>query len=174
MAVAVLRLPSLALFVTVLTAAWSPIQPVYIGTEVDLGYTRYAGMQVNSDVLAFLGMRYAAPPVGEMRWRAPVEPPSINSTQDATTVRHVIRRRNGDAVSNSLFLSFRPYVSALAQDILSLASLRIACSSTCGRRPIAQPTPSFPYGSSSRAEVRIQPCLLSHDTRSLPACPGNG
>ena len=91
MAVAVLLWPSLALFVTVLTAACPSIQPVYIGTEVDLGYARYAGMQVNSDVLAFLGMRYAAPPMGELRWRAPVEPPSINSTQDANTVRFAIR-----------------------------------------------------------------------------------
>lgn len=50
-------------------------QPTVIGTAtVDLNYTTYEGLQWSNGVNAFLGMRYAAPPVGHLRWRAPVEP----------------------------------------------------------------------------------------------------
>ncbi|KAK4230762.1 Alpha/Beta hydrolase protein [Podospora fimiseda] len=41
---------------------------------VDLGYTTYLGTRQHNGVNAFLGMRYAAPPLGDLRWRAPVEP----------------------------------------------------------------------------------------------------
>lgn len=54
--------------------------------RVDLGYARYRGtrllMSVETDgkgrkgvaVNQFLGLRYAAPPLGQRRWRSPVEP----------------------------------------------------------------------------------------------------
>ncbi|KAI1643453.1 alpha/beta-hydrolase [Daldinia loculata] len=44
--------------------------------RVNLGYAQYQGSLVGRDggVAEFLGMRYAAPPTGERRWRAPVEP----------------------------------------------------------------------------------------------------
>ncbi|KAK3396478.1 alpha/beta-hydrolase [Sordaria brevicollis] len=41
---------------------------------VNLTYTSYEGIRLSNGVNAFLGMRYAAPPLGDLRWRAPVEP----------------------------------------------------------------------------------------------------
>ncbi|KAL2134032.1 hypothetical protein VTI74DRAFT_1196 [Chaetomium olivicolor] len=49
--------------------------PTILGTTtVDLSYATYEGLRLSTGVNAFLGMRYATPPVGELRWRAPVEP----------------------------------------------------------------------------------------------------
>lgn len=50
---------------------------------VDLNYTRYEGLRVGHKVNAFLGMRYAAAPLGDLRWRAPVEPPLTEGIQKA-------------------------------------------------------------------------------------------
>lgn len=52
---------------------------------VDLGYARYQGTTV-SGVHQFLGMRYAEPPIGDLRWRAPRDPSPIPGTQRADTV----------------------------------------------------------------------------------------
>ncbi|KAJ7616042.1 aEsta [Roridomyces roridus] len=41
---------------------------------VDLGYATYAGTSLSAGVDQFLGMRFAAPPVGHLRWRAPADP----------------------------------------------------------------------------------------------------
>ncbi|KAK3311253.1 Alpha/Beta hydrolase protein [Chaetomium strumarium] len=49
--------------------------PRVVGTAtVDLTYTTYEGLRLSNGVNAFLGMRYAAAPLGDLRWRAPVEP----------------------------------------------------------------------------------------------------
>lgn len=44
------------------------------GPTVDLNYTTYVGTSRKSGINVFLGMRYAEPPLGELRWRAPIEP----------------------------------------------------------------------------------------------------
>ena len=54
--------------------------------QVDLGYTSYVGVKKGS-VNVFLGMRYAAPPTGDLRWRAPVEPKKDSQTHSADEVR---------------------------------------------------------------------------------------
>lgn len=54
--------------------------------RVDLGYTAYEGIRLQNGVDAFLGMRYAAPPVGDLRWRAPVEPPVTGTVEPAVEV----------------------------------------------------------------------------------------
>ena len=43
-----------------------------VGTTVDLGYAIYKGVvQPNEVVTQWLGMRFAAPPLGNLRFRAP-------------------------------------------------------------------------------------------------------
>ncbi|KAF9880038.1 triacylglycerol lipase [Colletotrichum karsti] len=50
---------------------------------VDLGYANYSGNVLPSGVNQFLGMRYAAPPIGNLRWRAPQDPEPKEGTTDA-------------------------------------------------------------------------------------------
>lgn len=52
----------------------------------DLGYAKYQGVTLEAGVNQYLGIRYAAPPLGDLRWRAPQDPESISGVQDASTV----------------------------------------------------------------------------------------
>ncbi|KAM5372988.1 hypothetical protein ACJZ2D_007199 [Fusarium nematophilum] len=54
-----------------------------IGTIVDLGYSQYEGKLLDNGISVFLGMRYASPPTGDRRWRAPVAPESTEGIQSA-------------------------------------------------------------------------------------------
>ncbi|KAK0273487.1 hypothetical protein LTR35_012237 [Friedmanniomyces endolithicus] len=49
-----------------------------ISTTVDLGYSKYEGYTAQN-VNQWLGIRFAAPPTGDLRWRAPQPPPLNNS-----------------------------------------------------------------------------------------------
>ncbi|ROW18363.1 hypothetical protein VPNG_00195 [Cytospora leucostoma] len=51
--------------------------------HVKLGYATYVGTTVNGSINRFLGMRYAAAPVGDLRWRAPAAPPTSTTRQQA-------------------------------------------------------------------------------------------
>lgn len=53
---------------------------------VDLGYSQYRGTVLESGVNQYLGIRYAAPPVGDLRFRKPVKPWKTSVIQDATAV----------------------------------------------------------------------------------------
>ncbi|KAJ3970091.1 alpha beta-hydrolase [Lentinula raphanica] len=55
---------------------------------IDLGYARYQGaFDSTNNLTSYLGMRYAAPPLGDLRWQAPQSPASTNDSgiQQATT-----------------------------------------------------------------------------------------
>lgn len=52
---------------------------------VDLGYSKYQGTALQQ-VNQYLGMRFAAPPLGDLRWRAPRDPPKTTDVQNATAV----------------------------------------------------------------------------------------
>lgn len=53
----------------------------------DLGYSSYEGSSLSNGVSQFLGMRYAAAPVGDLRFEAPQDPPFKKGTQKANRVR---------------------------------------------------------------------------------------
>ncbi|KAH6898352.1 Alpha/Beta hydrolase protein [Thelonectria olida] len=53
------------------------------GPVVDLGYSRYQGLALTNGVNEFRRMRYASPPLGDLRWRAPVAPQNETKIQDA-------------------------------------------------------------------------------------------
>ncbi|KAL9050969.1 MAG: hypothetical protein Q9162_006320 [Coniocarpon cinnabarinum] len=50
---------------------------------VDLEYTSYQGVANPNAITQWLGMRYAAPPLGDLRFAAPEAPPSSDKVQDA-------------------------------------------------------------------------------------------
>lgn len=54
---------------------------------VDLGYTKYRGAALSIGITQWLGMRYASPPLGELRFRAPQNPVTEEDVLDAFTVR---------------------------------------------------------------------------------------
>ncbi|TFK33468.1 hypothetical protein BDQ12DRAFT_615190 [Crucibulum laeve] len=44
----------------------------YRDNTVDLGYARYRGNRTFPSTVAYLGIPYAEPPLGELRFRAPI------------------------------------------------------------------------------------------------------
>lgn len=57
-----------------------------ISSTVDLGYAKYKGTTLSAGVNQYLGMRFARPPLGYLRWRAPVEPEWTAGVQSAEEV----------------------------------------------------------------------------------------
>lgn len=53
---------------------------------VDVGYSVYKGQALPNGVSQWLGIRYAAPPLGELRFAPPQDPPHTKGIQDATQV----------------------------------------------------------------------------------------
>ncbi|KAM0509494.1 hypothetical protein ACHAPB_001247 [Verticillium nonalfalfae] len=54
-------------------------------TTVDLGYAQYVGNTLPGGTRQYLGIRYAVPPTGDRRWRAPEEPLPNQEHQQAKT-----------------------------------------------------------------------------------------
>lgn len=57
-----------------------------IPLTVDLGYSKYQGSNVENGVTQWLGIRYAAAPVGDLRFRAPRDPTANTTLQIANKV----------------------------------------------------------------------------------------
>lgn len=55
-----------------------------IPLTVDLGYSKYEGTTVEGCINQYLGMRFAAPPLGDLRFRAPADPVYNGTLQPAT------------------------------------------------------------------------------------------
>jgi acetylcholinesterase len=73
---------------TIIATCIAPL-PLSIFTSppvVDLGYAKYRGIVLDSGVSQYLGIRYAAAPIGNLRFRAPVSPPVVAGLQSATSV----------------------------------------------------------------------------------------
>lgn len=68
----------------------SPVPQSYVASSnsavVDLGYATYEGTALDAGMNEFLGMRYAAAPLGDLRWRAPQNPVQEDQPQTATAV----------------------------------------------------------------------------------------
>ncbi|USW58452.1 Putative carboxylesterase, type B, carboxylesterase type B, carboxylesterase type B, active [Septoria linicola] len=54
-----------------------------VSPTVGLDYATYEGTQLNNGITQWLGLRYAAPPVGDLRFAAPQDPLKENSTVSA-------------------------------------------------------------------------------------------
>ncbi|KAL2824527.1 Alpha/Beta hydrolase protein [Aspergillus cavernicola] len=50
---------------------------------IDLGYAQYRGQALPNGIAQWLGIRYAAPPLGPLRFSAPQDPTEIDGVQDA-------------------------------------------------------------------------------------------
>lgn len=79
-----MKIPSLALQ---WATALSLLGAVAADPRVKLGYATYEGTSLNNGVDQFLGMRYAAPPLGENRFRRAKEPKRETHVIQAKEVR---------------------------------------------------------------------------------------
>ncbi|OQD75838.1 hypothetical protein PENDEC_c006G02719 [Penicillium decumbens] len=60
-------------------------KPLPKAATIDLGYSRYRGVSLHNDVDQYLGMRFAKPPVHELRFRAPEDPEHTTKLLDASS-----------------------------------------------------------------------------------------
>jgi len=63
-----------------LAAIYHPLGVTAVDSCVHLGYSSYNGVPLANGVTQWLGIRYAAPPLGELRFAAPQDPPSTGDT----------------------------------------------------------------------------------------------
>jgi len=106
------KLPGhLAALTALIAAAAGNCYNISHNPVVDLGYAKYRGITNGRGVNEFLGIRFAAPPVGELRWRAPADPELSQGTiQDATQYKAVCPGENqavtpGKLEEDCLFLN---------------------------------------------------------------------
>jgi len=57
-----------------------------LSSVVDLGYSRYQGIDLQNGVNQWLGIRYAAAPIGDLRFTAPQDPTPNSTVQKAAEV----------------------------------------------------------------------------------------
>ena len=87
-----------------------------ISTLVDLGYTKYQGVGLAAGVNQYLGLRFAAPPLGNLRFRAPADPLRNETTQNAFQV-----------------CNFLPLIWGIAADMaITARAVVLFCGCHCG------------------------------------------
>ncbi|KAI1000505.1 hypothetical protein K3495_g7690 [Podosphaera aphanis] len=82
----------LVLIYTAILSVFAPNQnsiDITVPKTIDLGYARYQGVEIEAGVKYWLGVRFAAPPLGNLRWRAPVDPEVNDTLQDASNFQAV-------------------------------------------------------------------------------------
>lgn len=124
--------------------------------RIELGYATYFGKSLHNGVDQFIGMRYAAAPIGDLRWRSPA-PPEEQGIQLAQEVSHYSRKSAGK--QKQLWkLSMRLTSSAtFASEPAKTRPLELAKTafmSTFGSPATLRPNPSCRSGSLFKEEVR--------------------
>ncbi|KAL4969240.1 putative triacylglycerol lipase [Aspergillus stella-maris] len=71
------------IWLPVLLAGLSPLATAR-EVVVDLGYAQYRGQTLSNGIAQWLGIRYAAPPLGSLRFSAPQNPEVVGEVQDAS------------------------------------------------------------------------------------------
>lgn len=118
---------ALALGLTLGRKHKTPFRSTLPPVEVDLGYTQYQGAMLPSGINQWLGMRYAAPPLGELRFKAPQDPPKARK-QSAIEVCSVADPFSGCPLT---FYSTAPSATLLRQPVLTPRIQRTAFSLMC-------------------------------------------
>lgn len=79
-----------------LTTAALAASAVAVNPLVDIGYSQYNGVNTGA-VTQWLGIRFAAPPVGELRFKKPVDPLKTSEVQQADKVYRLTQERRIDS-----------------------------------------------------------------------------
>lgn len=126
---------------------------------INLGYATYEGKRLVAGVDEYLGMRYAQPPLGKLRFRAPQDPSTVSGIQPANKVSCTLLERCSvlvdgvDSFNQSVLVSTRPRMHQEARIVYTLM---------CLLHPTLQQTPTCQSGSISR-EV----AMLSTETMTI-------
>ncbi|KAJ7503355.1 alpha beta-hydrolase [Mycena galericulata] len=76
-----------------------PLASAQTGPIIDLGYAQYQGLvDTATNITTFFGIRYAAAPLGDLRFRAPQPPATVEGVQLATSESNYCPQ-SGDGVS---------------------------------------------------------------------------
>lgn len=94
-----------------------------VSSLVKLDYSTYQGTTLSNGVSQWLGMRYAAPPIGDLRFSAPQDPIHYDTTQSATVHGKTCLATNAGPPSNTtdedcLFLEVYAPTNATAESNL--------------------------------------------------------
>ena len=81
LALAVASMLAIFYLVSLFAALGSAVGPI-----IDLGYSKYEGTALGNGVSQWLGIRFAAPPLGSLRFRAPADPIHNETLQKAVEV----------------------------------------------------------------------------------------
>jgi hypothetical protein len=175
-------LPSSASAVLLALLAGAPSPARAVDPTVSLDYSTYIGTpQSGTGVTEWLGIRYAAPPLGDLRFARPQDPATVSTPQPANQVSlslgpelappdggektcqcqlHVVHslappQPNGARMNNHLTgvikSSMASSVSALESPPTRPTPRRTACTSTSTRPAMPPRRPGCPSSSLSRA-----------------------
>lgn len=72
------------------SSSTAPLSTANISLDVDLGYSHYQGSNGAPGVSQWLGIRYAAAPVGDLRFKAPQDPVFDGKKYIANTVSSLL------------------------------------------------------------------------------------
>lgn len=143
------------------TAASSP--------TVTLDYATYEGIRQEDGVDVYLGMRYAAPPTGDLRFKAPQDPVVEMGTTEAKAVSiPFLQKTHKYILHKRLTRAFSMGLSVLELiKLFRLVGMRIVYTSTSSHRPMPRTSPNCLFGSISRAAVTpLIPMLIITAPRS--------
>ncbi|KAJ7651188.1 Alpha/Beta hydrolase protein [Roridomyces roridus] len=97
-----------------------PLAGVQAAPTVNLGFAQYQGaVDAATNITSFLGIRYAAPPLGDLRFRAPA-PPLITPGVQLATVQPNECMQSGDGISPTNPLKARAASVVPSEDCLFL------------------------------------------------------
>ncbi|KIK58089.1 hypothetical protein GYMLUDRAFT_246446 [Collybiopsis luxurians FD-317 M1] len=68
---------------TVVLQSWTPAPSLRGDTIVAIGYAQYLGNQLFENMVAYLGIPYAEPPLGDRHFRAPLPLNTMRIEQEA-------------------------------------------------------------------------------------------
>jgi hypothetical protein len=126
-----------------------------VSPTVDLGYSKYKGNILNNGVSEWLGVRYAAAPVKDLRFKLPEDPVRMRAVQDATKVGHatppsvqrpLLTLCSGDQYASEQILIPRSLAIVSPKTVSSLIS---------GHRQKPQRRTSFQYISISKVAASM-------------------
>ena len=122
-----LRAAGFVFAATVTAVGWLSAQSAPAVTVIETTSGRLSGVAVRGGVVAYLGMPYAAPPVGALRWRTPERPSPWTGTRAATEY--------GPPCFQAKWVGPSPDLTRMSEDCLTL-NLWVPPRKQGGRLPV--------------------------------------